>query len=222
MSMIEISEVTKEYQIGQRCIQALKEVNLSFNEGESIAVTGPSGSGKTTLLSLLGALDLPTSGDISVGGKSITELGESETTIYRRFKVGFIFQMHNLIPYLTAFENIELPLLAAGTQKTMRTKRVNSLLESVNLINRSNHLPSELSGGERQRVALARALANNPVVVLADEPTGQLDSKTGLLVVEMMKQLVQKMNGILIVATHDLEIGHCMDREVRLRDGRVI
>ncbi|MFO7836471.1 MAG: ABC transporter ATP-binding protein [Candidatus Thorarchaeota archaeon] len=222
MTMIEIKNVTKRYKTGENVIHALNDVSMSFDQGDSIAITGPSGSGKTTLLSLVGALDMPTTGDIIVEGKSIAQLGDREATVYRRNKVGFIFQMHNLISYLTAFENIELPLVASGVKSTIRIDKVNSLLKSVDLPNRSTHLPGELSGGERQRVALARALVNNPIVVLADEPTGQLDSKTGLMVVELMQQLVRENKGILIMATHDLAMGQHMDREVQLRDGKTI
>lgn len=221
MAKLILQNVSKNYTNGET-VHALRNVSFSIDQGETVSVCGPSGSGKTTLLSLIGALDIPTAGKIVVNGIEINAMSPMQMTEYRRTEVGFVFQMHNLIPYLTALENVELPMIAAGVDKKTRIKRAKQLLGDVNLYHRRNHLPSQLSGGERQRVAFARAIANNPLIILADEPTGQLDSQTGLKVVDLMKSITRNRNGILIIATHDNEVWNQLDRIITLRNGEVI
>nr|MDO8044922.1 ABC transporter ATP-binding protein [Candidatus Baldrarchaeota archaeon] len=200
----------------------LKNVNLKVYRGEMVAVVGPSGSGKTTLLNLIGTLDKPTSGKIYIEGEDITTKSEKELTLLRRRKIGFVFQFYNLIPVLTAYENVELPLLISGVPKKEREKRVRRLLEMVGLEDRMNHRPDELSGGEQQRVAIARALVNNPSIILADEPTGDLDTETGLMVVQLMRKLAKEEDSTVIMVTHDPQISEIADRIIYLRDGKII
>lgn len=201
---------------------ALDNIDLLIKEEEIVTLMGPSGSGKTTLLSIIGALDVPTEGEIRVNGITISNFTETEATRFRRDYVGFVFQLHNLIPYLSAAENVELPLIAKKIPKKERIDRVNDLLEQVGLKNRSNHLPGKMSGGEQQRVAICRALANNPKIVLADEPTGNLDSTTGREVIQLMVDMTKKNKGTLLIATHDRMIEEMCTRSINLRDGKVI
>lgn len=222
MKLIEVKDVTKTYNMGGETVTALDSVSFSAHAGEKIAIMGPSGSGKSTLLNLIGSLDRPTSGEILVDGMNVCQLDQHEGASYRRAKIGFIFQLHNLLPYLTAIENVELPLIAAGVSKIERKEIASHLLSSVNLQTRLNHYPSELSGGEKQRVAIARACANSPRLLLADEPTGQLDSTTGREVVRFMIKLVAENGGTLIVSTHDPSIERQLERRIQLRDGKII
>jgi len=220
--VVETVNLCKVYRMGLTEIHALRNVNLKVYRGEMIAVVGPSGSGKTTLLNLIGTLDKPTSGKIYIDGDDITTKSEKELTLLRRKKIGFVFQFYNLIPVLTAYENVELPLLVSGVPKKEREERVKRLLEMVGLGDRMNHRPDELSGGEQQRVAIARALVNNPSIILADEPTGDLDTETGLMVVQLMKKLAKEENSTVIMVTHDPQISEIADRIIYLRDGKII
>ncbi|MHA1754495.1 MAG: ABC transporter ATP-binding protein [Candidatus Odinarchaeia archaeon] len=203
-------------------VTALEDVTVNFFKGEPTAIMGPSGSGKTTFLNLIGLLDKPSKGQIFIDGREVTSLTEKEVVTLRRYTVGFIFQFYNLIDVLTARENIELPLLIAGVPKKERLQKANTLLSLVGLSDRGDHLPDELSGGEQQRVAIARALANNPSLILADEPTGDLDSKTGRMVMKLLVDACKERNIGLIVVTHDNEMANLTDRILLLRDGRVV
>jgi len=211
----------KTYYLGEVPVHALRGVNLRLFSGEFVAIMGPSGSGKTTLLNLIGTFDKPTSGKIYIEGKDLTKMGEEELTALRRNKIGFIFQFYNLIPVLTAFENVELPMLIAGRPRGERVKRVRELLGLVGLSSRSDHRPDELSGGEQQRVAIARALANRPSIILADEPTGDLDTKTGAEVVRALRLAAEKENVTVVVVTHDPVVAQKADRILEIRDGKI-
>jgi len=221
-TVIQVENLVKTYQLGKVSIPALRGISFDVAKGEFLVVMGPSGSGKTTLLNLIGAIDKPTSGKISIDDRDITTLREGELTKLRRHKIGFIFQFYNLIPALTALENVELPMLTAGISRKDASKRASQLLETVGLAERVGHLPDELSGGEQQRVAIARALANKPNVILADEPTGDLDTKTGIEVVQILYDTSKKENATVIVVTHDPAITEKADRILRMRDGNII
>lgn len=195
---------------------------MEIRRGEFVAVMGPSGSGKTTLLNLIGALDKPTGGKVLIDGQDITLMSEAELTKLRRYKIGFIFQFYNLISVLTSYENVELPMLIAGVRKKEREERATQLLEMVGLLERSEHRPDELSGGEQQRVTIARALANYPSIVLADEPTGDLDTHTGTEVMRFLHELTKKEGVTAIVVTHDPVVTQMADRILRIRDGRIV
>jgi len=201
---------------------ALKNIDMSVTEGGFVSIMGPSGSGKSTLLNLLSCLDTPTSGKVYVEDVDTDTLNESQRAKLRREKFGFIFQQFNLIQSMTAFENIDLPLRFKGVSKKDRQKRVKELLESVDLKDKGDNRPSELSGGEQQRVAIARALANDPKIILADEPTGNLDTKTGGEIMKLLSNLSRMENKTVIVVTHDHRIGDACDRIIRIQDGRII
>jgi putative ABC transport system ATP-binding protein len=220
--VIQVENLVKTYQLGTVSIHALRGISFDVAKGEFLVVMGPSGSGKTTLLNLLGAIDKPTSGRIFIDGRDITTLGEGELTKLRRHKIGFIFQFYNLIPALTALENVELPMLTAGASRKDTSKRALQLLETVGLAERVGHLPDELSGGEQQRIAIARALANRPSVILADEPTGDLDTKTGMEVVQILYETSKKENATVVVVTHDPVITEKADVILQMRDGQII
>jgi len=220
-AVIHVENLEKTYQLGRVLIPALRGVSFVVDKGEFTVVMGPSGSGKTTLLNLIGAIDKPTSGRVFIDGKDITTLGEGELTKLRRHKIGFIFQFYNLIPALTAVENVELPMLTAGMPRKEASKKALQLLEMVGLKERAEHLPDELSGGEQQRVAIARALANKPSVILADEPTGDLDTKTGMEVVRVLYDVAKEQNATVIVVTHDPIIAEKADRLIHMRDGQI-
>lgn len=220
--VIRVENLVKNYRLGKVSIPALRGVSFDVTKGEFLAVMGPSGSGKTTLLNLLGAIDKPTSGRIFIDERDITTLGEGELTKLRRHKIGFIFQFYNLIPALTALENVELPMLTARISRKIASKRAFQLLEIVGLAERVGHLPDELSGGEQQRVAIARALSNRPSVILADEPTGDLDTKTGMEVVQILYDTSKKENATVLVVTHDPMITEKADRILQLRDGNIV
>jgi putative ABC transport system ATP-binding protein len=220
--VIQVENLVKTYRLGTVSIPALRGISFDVAKGEFLVVMGPSGSGKTTLLNLLGAIDKPTSGRISIDGRDITTLGEGELTKLRRHKIGFIFQFYNLIPALTALENVELPMLTAGVSRKDTSKRALQLLETVGLAERVGHLPDELSGGEQQRIAIARALANRPSVILADEPTGDLDTKTGMEVVQILYETSKKENATVVVVTHDPMITEKADVILQMRDGQII
>jgi len=219
---VKVENVEKVYRLGEIPVNALKDVSMELQKGEFVAVMGPSGSGKTTLLNLIGALDKPTKGKIYIDGKDLTTLKEKELTNLRRHTIGYIFQFYNLIPVLSAFENVELPMLIAGTPKKEREERARQLLASVGLTDRAAHRPDELSGGEQQRVAIVRALVNKPSVVLADEPTGDLDTKTGTEVMHALRDLSRSEEATVIVVTHDPIVADLASKVFEMRDGKII
>lgn len=220
MEMLKTIDLCKSYGSGATKVDALKNVNISIDEGEFVAIVGASGSGKSTLLHLLGGVDRPTSGKVMVDGMDIYNLNEKQLAIFRRRKVGFIFQFYNLIPVLTAEENILLPLLLDN--KRVDRKYLNELMDILGLKNRKNHLPSELSGGQQQRVSIGRALAYNPSIILADEPTGNLDSKNSREIIDLLKISVQRYHQTLIIITHDLDIASQADRIITIEDGMIV
>ncbi len=216
---MQVEQLQKAYRLGKVTVHALRGVNLSLRQGEFAVVKGPSGSGKTTLLNIVGTLDKPTSGRVLIEGQDLASMRDGQLTKLRRHKIGFVFQFHNLIPVLTALENIQLPLLTAGVRPKQAEERARALLAQVRLSDRADHLPDELSGGEQQRVAIARALANKPRLVLADEPTGELDTKTGSEVVQAMYDLAKNENATVFVVTHDPVVSEKADRLFEMRDG---
>jgi putative ABC transport system ATP-binding protein len=219
MSLVAAKDVTKTYRLGTQTVVALAGVSLAVEAGEFMAVAGPSGSGKTTLLNLIGCLDTPTSGEIEVDGERMTGLSAGRRADLRARKLGFIFQTFNLIPVLTAWENVEYPLLL--TKRRTDGTRVQTALEQVGLGDRARHRPNELSGGQQQRVAIARALVTDPALVLADEPTANLDSKTGHEIIELMRRLNRERRTTFVFSTHDPRIMNAADRVVEIRDGRL-
>lgn len=218
---MELRDICRYFQMGDQQVRALDRVNLRIDSGEYVSIMGPSGSGKSTLLNVLGLLDRPTDGTYLLDGRETTSLDDDELAHTRARKIGFIFQSFHLIPRLTAFENVELPLILAGVAPETRRPRVQELLESLSLESRANHRPNELSGGQRQRVAIARAMVMQPAVLLADEPTGNLDHTSGAEVLTAIEGLNAK--GItLLVVTHDAEVGQRARRYIRMRDGKVV
>ena len=213
-------DLCKQYHLGG-AIHAVVDVNLEVNRGEFVTVVGPSGSGKSTLLGLLGALDTPSSGSVHLGGRDLAHMSSRQLARVRRTDIGFIFQFFHLIPHLTAWENVCLPLRLGGQHRHLR-QRAERLLEQVGLGHRLHHMPLQLSGGEQQRVAIARALINEPRVVLADEPTGNLDSKTGREVVELFKELNLGLEQTFVVVTHDVSLSAYATRTVHMEDGRMV
>ncbi|MBU3906892.1 MAG: ABC transporter ATP-binding protein [Nanoarchaeota archaeon] len=218
--IIHLDNTCKRYRMGNSVVEALCHVSLKIKQGDFLAIVGPSGSGKSTMMNLVGALDLPTEGEIYLEGQDIAHLHESDLAQIRGRKIGFVFQTFNLIPTLTALENVMLPMLFQDVPRQERMKKGKELLKLVKLEHRMDHLPNELSGGERQRVAIARALANNPDVILADEPTGNLDSKTGKEIVEILINL-NKQGKTIIMVTHDLEKAKLAKHIIKLKDGKV-
>jgi putative ABC transport system ATP-binding protein len=219
--LIQTRGLARRYSVGKTVVAALSGIDLAIPRGEFTALVGPSGSGKSTLLNLIGGLDRPSSGEICVDGLSLGAATEPQLVRHRRERIGFIFQSFNLLPTLTALENVESPLVLAEVPRGERRVRAAGLLESVGLAQRISHKPSELSGGEKQRVAIARALANRPSLLLADEPTGNLDSRTGDAVLELLCGLVRKNGLTLVMVTHDPEVAAHADRIVHLRDGNI-
>lgn len=224
--IVRLDDVSRTYTMGEIQVHALTDVSLSIKRGESVAIMGPSGSGKTTLLNLIGALDRPTGGRVHIDGVDITDMSEKDLTNVRREKISFVFQFFNLLPVLSAYENVELPLLISGVDEETRKSRVDHLINLVGLAERAEHRPDELSGGEQQRVAIARALAKPPgsassIVVLADEPTGDLDSTTGEEIMKVLIELTKGEGGTLICVTHDPDVGQKMDRVLKMRDGLI-
>ncbi|CAG5073600.1 putative ABC transporter ATP-binding protein YknY [Dyadobacter sp. CECT 9623] len=220
MRIIETSEIAKRYVMGSEVIQALKSVTISVNKGEYVAFMGPSGSGKSTLMNIIGCLDTPTTGRYVLNNKDVSDMTESELAEIRNKEIGFVFQTFNLLPRMSSLDNVALPLIYAGLGKSDRTEKAMLSLKNVGLENRAGHKPNELSGGQRQRVAIARALVNDPSILLADEPTGNLDSKTSYEIMDLFDQLYSKGNTIVMV-THEEDIAHYAHRIVRLRDGLV-
>ncbi len=218
--IIETSEIAKIYQMGTQTVNALQSISIQINKGEYVACMGPSGSGKSTLMNIIGCLDTPTSGEYILNGHNVSHLTENELADIRNQEIGFVFQTFNLLPRATALENVALPLIYAGYNKSERYEKALATLESVNLADRADHKPNELSGGQRQRVAIARALVNDPSIILADEPTGNLDSKTSYDIMDLFHKLHDDGNTIIMV-THEDDIAHYAHRIIRLRDGLV-
>ena len=221
MEVIQLQDVTKVYRIGEVETHALRGVTLDIGDGEFTAIVGPSGSGKTTMLQLMGCLDRPSGGRVHINGQDVTRLNPNKRADLRKGTIGFVFQFFALIPGLTAYENVELPLLLAGAKKAERRERVNELLEAVGISDRARHRPDQMSGGEQQRVAVARALATRPVLVLADEPTANLDTENGRQIMEIMVRLNEETGTTFIFATHDPRVVAFARRMVELRDGRI-
>ncbi|MBI4273981.1 MAG: ABC transporter ATP-binding protein [Rhizobiales bacterium] len=218
--LIELRNLAKTYRKGAETVEALSGIDLTIEAPAMIAVVGPSGSGKSTLLHMIGAMDRPTRGDVVVAGQDLNRLSQSELTRFRRTTVGFVFQTFNLVPNLTALENVALPMEFNGVTGAVRLQRAHTLLERFGLANRLKHYPQELSGGEMQRVAIARAIANEPPVVLADEPTGNLDSQSGRMVYELLREIARDRT--VLVVTHAEELAQVADRTLHIRDGRLL
>jgi putative ABC transport system ATP-binding protein len=219
--MIDLDRVTKRFD-GKRNVTALQDVSVSIPRGEMVSIIGPSGSGKSTLLNLVGGLDRPTTGEVKVDGEALGGLSDEALTRVRRDKIGFIFQFFNLLPTLSCLENVGLPLHLRGWSRAKVQERAQELLELVQLAHRMQHLPEELSGGERQRVAIARALSIYPPILLADEPTGNLDTHTGDEILALIRDLHGRLGSTVVVVTHDLKVAQSCDRTIALRDGRIV
>jgi putative ABC transport system ATP-binding protein len=220
--MLEVKEVTKSFGSGDSAVTAVQDVTMTIGDGEFVAIVGRSGSGKSTLMSLLGGLEQPTSGSIQVNGQDITQFSGRQLNTYRAHDVGFVFQSYNLIPNLTAAENVMLPMEFAGRSKHERRQRARHLLDQVELTgNKQSRKPSHLSGGEQQRVAIARALANKPQLILADEPAGNLDSQTAGTIIELLRIFAHSQDTIVLLVTHDEALANTSDRTFRLADGRL-
>jgi len=222
MEVAKLSDVTRVYKIGEVETRALNGVSLSIQSGEFTSLVGPSGSGKTTLLQLIGCLDQPTSGKVVINGKETTNLNRNQRADLRKETIGFVFQFFALIPTLTAYENVEMPLLLNGKSPAERRQRVMELLEAVDVTNRAHHRPDQLSGGQQQRIAVARALATDPKLILADEPTANLDSENGKQVMDLMKKLNKDTGVTFVFATHDSRVISYAERVVTLEDGLVV
>lgn len=220
MEIIRTTNISRRYVMGEEVIQALKDITISVNRGEYVAFMGPSGSGKSTLMNIVGCLDTPTSGRYILNNQDVSEMSENELATVRNKEIGFVFQTFNLLPRQSSLENVALPLIYAGYNKADRIEKAMLALKGVGLENRAGHRPNELSGGQRQRVAIARALVNDPSILLADEPTGNLDSKTSYEIMDLFDQLYSKGNTIVMV-THEDDIAQYAHRIVRLRDGLV-
>lgn len=219
--MIQLRNISRDFQVGEETVHALKDVTLDIQKGEYIALMGPSGSGKSTLLNVIGCLDRPTQGSYVLEGKDVTRLSETELSVIRRHHIGFVFQFFHLVPRLDAAGNVELPMVFAGIPRGERRDRVSHALQSVGLSHRARHRPNQLSGGERQRTAIARAVVMGPSILLADEPTGNLDTHSGQEIVELIEQM--NAGGLtLIVVTHDMNIGERARRMITLRDGEIV
>lgn len=221
MELIKITDMFRRYIVGTNEVNALDGVSLTINKGEYIAIMGPSGSGKSTLMNILGCLDTPSAGQYILNGINVSDMNENELSDVRNKEIGFVFQTFNLLPRYTAVENVALPLIYSGVGLKSRTHRAEQVLQSVALGDRMEHRPNEMSGGQRQRVAVARALINNPSIVLADEPTGNLDSKTSVDIMNLFEDIYKKGGNTIIVVTHEEEIARHARRIVRLRDGKI-
>ena len=221
MAILEANDVSKQYQMGEVTVDALDGVDFVVEKGEFVAVMGPSGSGKSTLLHLLGGLDKPTDGEVTLGGRKLSVMSDKEVTLARRRNVGFVFQFYNLLPTLTAEENIALPLLIDGKKLKKYQSKIDELLELVGLTDRRKHKPDQLSAGEQQRVAIARAFVNDPDIVLADEPTGNLDSRAGEEIMKLLRRSCDELGQTIVVVTHDPKAASFADRIVFLKDGQI-
>lgn len=218
--VIEIRQITRDFPLGNEVVKVLKGIDLDIDRGEYVAIMGPSGSGKSTLMNLLGCLDTPTSGTYILNGKDASQMGDDELAEIRNKEIGFVFQTFNLLPRTTALENVALPMIYAGYNKADRRKRAEEVLTNVGLGDRMDHKPNQLSGGQRQRVAVGRALVNKPSIILADEPTGNLDSKTSLEIMNLFDEIHAAGNTVILV-THEEEVADHAHRVIRLRDGMV-
>ncbi|MFC2096957.1 ABC transporter ATP-binding protein [Bacteroidota bacterium] len=219
-ALITIKDLVKNYHVGTQVVRALRSISIDINKGEYVAIMGPSGSGKSTLMNILGCLDTPTSGQYFLNNHDVSKLVDDQLAEIRNKEIGFVFQTFNLLPRYTALENVALPLIYSGMAKNERRKRANEVLNEVGLADRVTHKPNELSGGQRQRVAAARALVNKPSIILADEPTGNLDSKTSVDIMNLLKD-IHKMGNTIIVVTHEEDIARKTNRIIRLMDGEV-
>jgi len=222
MALIETRNIWKTYEMGAAIVHALQDVSIKIEKGDYVAIMGPSGSGKSTLMNLIGCLDTPTQGEYYFNGKLVSQLDDDELAVIRNRQIGFVFQTFNLVPTLSAQKNVELPMIFLGVPKRKRAARAKELLTKVGLADRIRHKPNELSGGERQRVAIARALANNPEIILADEPTGNLDTETGGTILELLRRLSVDDGRTVVLVTHDPEAVRIAGRVIRLRDGRTV
>ncbi|MBQ2857862.1 MAG: ABC transporter ATP-binding protein [Oscillospiraceae bacterium] len=220
MSILQTSNLKKTYGSGDAAVHALDGVSFSVDKGEFVAIVGTSGSGKSTLLHMLGGLDRPTSGDVEVDGQKLFSLKDDELTVFRRRKIGFVFQNYNLVPSLNVYENIVLPIQLDGN--TPDAEYINSIVETLGLGSKLKNLASNLSGGQQQRVAIARALSTKPAIILADEPTGNLDSKTSMDVLKLLKMTSEKYSQTIVIITHDEQLAQMADRIVRIEDGRIV
>lgn len=220
--MIEVSNISKSYWTGDIEVKALRDVSIKIEGGEYASIMGPSGSGKSTLMNLLGCLDTPTSGSYNLDGQEVSTLDDDGLARIRNQKVGFVFQTFNLLPRLTALANVELPMVYSGISRTERREKALSALAMVGLADRVHHRPNELSGGQTQRVAVARALVNNPSIILADEPTGNLDRETGKDIINLFQRLNSAAKITLVVVTHDMEVGRSAKRLIQLVDGKIV
>jgi putative ABC transport system ATP-binding protein len=221
-SVVHLQGVTKELPLGKTVVHALRGVDLDVRQGELVSIVGPSGSGKSTLLGVIGGLDTPTHGTVAIDGVEISRLSEDRLTEIRNEKIGFIFQFFNLMPTLTALENVALPIQFARKRKFQPEKRAKELLTALGMGDRLGHRPAELSGGQQQRVAIARALANDPPLLLADEPTGNLDQQSGLVVMDTLRHIRENSNTTIVIVTHDPHLAAQADRVIELVDGRVV
>ena len=219
--MIQLKNISREFQVGEETVHALRNINLDIAAGDHVALMGPSGSGKSTLLNVIGCLDRPSHGTYILEGKDVTHMEENELSLIRRHRIGFVFQFFHLVPRLDAAGNVELPMIFAGVPHEERQKRVEKALESVGLSHRARHRPNQLSGGERQRTAIARAVVMGPAILLADEPTGNLDTHSGQEIVELIENM-NREGLTLIVVTHDPAIGERARRVIRMRDGEIV
>ncbi|GAA4775756.1 MULTISPECIES: ABC transporter ATP-binding protein [Flavobacterium] len=219
-SLIDIKDIKRDFQLGSETINVLKGIDLKINKGEYVALMGPSGSGKSTLMNLLGCLDTPTSGTYILNNKDVSQMVDDELAEIRNKEIGFVFQTFNLLPRTTALDNVALPMIYAGYSKTDRTERAKEVLNQVGLGDRMDHQPNQLSGGQRQRVAVARALVNKPSIILADEPTGNLDSKTSVEIMKLFNEIHANGNTVILV-THEEDIAQHAHRIIRLRDGLI-
>jgi len=219
-NIIKIRNIIRDFQLGQETVHVLKGIDLDIEKGEYVAIMGPSGSGKSTLMNLLGCLDTPTAGTYILNGKDVSQMSDDELADIRNKEIGFVFQTFNLLPRTTALDNVALPMVYAGASKKDRTERAQQVLTDVGLADRMDHRPNQLSGGQRQRVAVGRALINKPSIILADEPTGNLDSKTGVEIMTLFEN-IHKAGNTIIVVTHEEEIAAHAQRIIRLRDGLI-
>ena len=222
MALVEITRLTKQFRKGDEVITPLSEVNLEIDQGDFVSLMGASGSGKSTLLNAVAGIDRPTSGEIVINGTDITKLSRSRLADWRAANIGYIFQMHNLIPVLTAYENVELPMLLLPMSSAERHKRVMVALEAVSLVDRANHYPRQLSGGQEQRVGIARAIVANPTIIVGDEPTGDLDAETTDQILDLIQRLNTELGMTLLVVTHDPRVGALARRQIRLEKGKLI